>query len=199
MVPGCWKIGCDLEVDQDGSSWLFTARQQRHVRQIAGQGTASSSNSSLVRNVPAVALQMADLGQGRAGNRNGRDWVRVFRRHQLPPPKYQAGQHLARMACLYCLLSRNHSFDGLSLPPECFDLSAPMHKLERVFSSRDLFAHHQALKSIVLASIPRSFKLFVLRCVSYGRCTAAFGSLPSLLAFNPPMGSPMISAKISQI
>lgn len=154
------------------------------------RGSKDLSDGSRGRAPPLIPLQ---LGRPRgAGGGEARDWVRVFRRHQLPPLKYQAGQRLVRMACL-------HPFDGLSLPPECFDLPAPTHKLERIFSNRDVFAHHQALKSIVLTSIPRSFRLFVLRCVSYGRCTAAFGSLPSLLAFNPPIGSPIISAKISQI
>lgn len=58
---------------------------------------------------------------------------------------------------------------------------------------------HQSVKFCVQTLIPKSFKAWVERWQSYGLCTLAFGSLPSVFATNPSRGNPIISAKTSQI
>lgn len=76
-----------------------------------------------------------------------------------------------------------------------FDLPSPVQsQLGQFLIQREQKTDHQAVKSCVCTSIPKSLIDRLERCVSYGRCTPALGSLASLFRLIPAKGKPIISA-----
>ncbi len=91
------EVGCGFEVNQDCPSLLFT------VRRIAGQYTASSSDSSLVRIVPAVAAYARAQAKGVLESETQVIGCKCLEETQLPLLEWEAGKDLVQIACLYYL------------------------------------------------------------------------------------------------